>query len=72
MYRYEGREWFGKIAGDIRDAQEASGRVLTVAPSYPAGRFPGGVQLDGGVGRGGGHGALAALCVVRRPASPER
>ena len=41
LYRYEGREWFGKIAGDIRDAQEPSGRVLTVAPSYPAGRFPG-------------------------------
>lgn len=41
MYRYEGREWFSKIAGDIRDAQEPSGRVLTVAPSYPAGNFPG-------------------------------
>jgi hypothetical protein len=41
LYRYEGREWFGKIAGDIRDAQEPNGRVLTVAPSYPAGRFPG-------------------------------
>ena len=23
LYRYEGREWFSKIAGDIRDAQEA-------------------------------------------------
>ena len=41
LYRYEGREWFSKIARDIRDAQEPSGRVLTVAPSYPAGRFPG-------------------------------
>ena len=41
MYHYEGSEWFSKIAGDIRDAQEPSGRVLTVAPSYPAGRFPG-------------------------------
>jgi hypothetical protein len=41
MYRYEGNRWFGKIARDIRDAQEPSGRVLTVAPSYPAGRFPG-------------------------------
>ena len=41
LYRYQGGEWFGKIAGDIRDAQEPSGRVLTVAPSYPAGRFPG-------------------------------
>jgi len=40
MYRYDGREWFAKIAHDIRDAQEPSGRVLTVAPSYPAGRFP--------------------------------
>ncbi len=40
LYRYEGREWFSKIARDIRDAQEPSGRVLTVAPSYPAGRFP--------------------------------
>ncbi len=41
LYRYGGREWFSKIARDIRDAQEPSGRVLTVAPSYPAGRFPG-------------------------------
>jgi hypothetical protein len=41
LYRYEGRQWFGKIARDIRDAQEPNGRVLTVAPSYPAGRFPG-------------------------------
>jgi hypothetical protein len=41
MYRYQGNEWFGKIARDIRDAQEPSGRVLTVAPSYPAGHFPG-------------------------------
>jgi len=41
MYRYQGSEWFRKIAGDIRDAQEPSGRVLTVAPSYPAGRFRG-------------------------------
>jgi len=40
-YRYEGREWFAKIARDLRDAQEPSGRELTVAPSYPAGRFPG-------------------------------
>lgn len=41
LYRYDGRDWFSKIARDIRDAQEPSGRVLTVAPSYPAGRFPG-------------------------------
>ncbi len=40
LYRYGGREWFSKIARDIRDAQEPSGRVLTVAPSYPARRFP--------------------------------
>ncbi len=40
-YRYDCREWFGKIARDIRDAQLPSGKVLTVAPSYPAGRFPG-------------------------------
>ncbi len=40
LYRYDGREWFRKIAHDIRDAQEPSGRVLTVAPSYPAGKFP--------------------------------
>jgi alpha-L-rhamnosidase len=39
-YRYDCRDWFEKIARDIRDAQEPSGRVLTVAPSYPAGRFP--------------------------------
>ncbi len=41
QYRYDCREWFGKILRDLRDAQEPSGRVLTVAPSYPAGRFPG-------------------------------
>ena len=41
LYRYEGGEWFSKIARDIRDAQEPNGRVLTVAPSYPAWRFPG-------------------------------
>ena len=41
QYRYDCRDWFDKILRDIRDAQEPSGRVLTVAPSYPAGRFPG-------------------------------
>ncbi|MAT73225.1 MAG: hypothetical protein CMJ58_27385 [Planctomycetaceae bacterium] len=41
QYRYDCRAWFDKILCDIRDAQEPSGRVLTVAPSYPAGRFPG-------------------------------
>jgi hypothetical protein len=41
QYRYDNRAWFAKIARDIRDAQEPSGRVLTVAPSYPAGKFPG-------------------------------
>jgi len=41
QYRYGCRDWFHKILRDIRDAQEPSGRVLTVAPSYPAGRFPG-------------------------------
>lgn len=41
QYRYDARDWFAKIARDIRDAQEPSGRVLTVAPSYPAGKFPG-------------------------------
>lgn len=41
QYRYDTGAWFNKILRDIRDAQEPSGRVLTVAPSYPAGRFPG-------------------------------
>lgn len=41
QYRYDCRDWFSKILGDIRDAQEPSGRVLTVAPSYHASRFPG-------------------------------
>ncbi|MGC8667557.1 MAG: alpha-L-rhamnosidase N-terminal domain-containing protein [Chthonomonadales bacterium] len=41
LYRYDGRAWFAKIARDIADAQEQSGMVRTVAPSYPAGRFPG-------------------------------
>jgi hypothetical protein len=40
-YRYDCRNWLAKIAHDVRDAQEPSGRVLTVAPSYPGGRFPG-------------------------------
>jgi hypothetical protein len=40
QYRYDSAEWFRKILRDIRDAQEPNGRVLTVAPSYPAGRFP--------------------------------
>jgi alpha-L-rhamnosidase len=41
-YRYDCRDWFAKIAHDIRDAQEPSGRILTVAPSYP--HFGGGFQ----------------------------
>lgn len=41
QYRYDCDEWFNKISRDIRDAQEPSGRVPTVAPSYPANRFPG-------------------------------
>lgn len=40
LYRYDCADWLEKILRDIRDAQEPSGRVLTVAPSYPAGRFP--------------------------------
>lgn len=39
-YRYDCRDWFAKIARDIRDAQEPTGRILTVAPSYPETRFP--------------------------------
>jgi alpha-L-rhamnosidase len=42
LYRYDCQEWFAKIARDIRDAQLPNGRVLTVAPSYPAGNFSGG------------------------------
>ncbi len=41
QYRYDCSAWFNKLLRDIRDAQEPGGRVLTVAPSYPAGRFPG-------------------------------
>ncbi|MEN6458091.1 MAG: family 78 glycoside hydrolase catalytic domain [Thermoguttaceae bacterium] len=40
-YRYDCRDWLSKITRDIRDAQEPSGRILTVAPSYPGMRFPG-------------------------------
>lgn len=40
-YRYDARDWFAKIARDIREAQEPSGRILTVAPSYAGTRFPG-------------------------------
>ena len=41
LYRCDCRDWFAKICRDIRDAQEPSGGMLTVASSYPAGRFPG-------------------------------
>jgi len=41
QYRYDCRAWQAKILRDLRDAQQPSGRVLTVAPSYPAGKFPG-------------------------------
>ncbi len=39
-YRYECRDWLTKIARDIREAQEPTGRILTVAPSYAGTRFP--------------------------------
>jgi alpha-L-rhamnosidase len=41
-YRYDCRDWFAKIARDIRDSQEPSGLIQTVAPSYPAQGFSGG------------------------------
>ena len=41
-YRYDCRDWFAKIARDIRDAQEPCGRIPTVAPAYP--HFGGGFQ----------------------------
>ena len=41
QHRYDCRAWFDKILRDIRDAQEPSGRVLTVAPNYRANQFPG-------------------------------
>jgi hypothetical protein len=46
MYRYDSRDWLSKTTRDVRDAQEPSGRVLTVAPSYPAGRFEGAFNWD--------------------------
>ncbi len=39
-YRYDCRAWFTKIVRDIRESQEPSGRILTVAPPYAATRFP--------------------------------
>lgn len=33
-YRYDGRDWFAKIARDIRDAQAEDGRIGTVAPRF--------------------------------------
>lgn len=39
-FRYDARDWMTKITRDIREAQEPSGRILTVAPSYPGTRFP--------------------------------
>lgn len=41
-YRYDCRDWFAKLAHDIRDSQEPSGRINTVAPAYP--HFGGGFQ----------------------------
>jgi alpha-L-rhamnosidase len=41
FYRYRCGDWFEKIARDIDDSIEPDGRVCTVAPNYPAGRFPG-------------------------------
>ena len=41
QHRYDCRAWFDKILRNIRDAQEPSGRVLTVAPNYRANQFPG-------------------------------
>ena len=35
QYRYDSRAWLAKIIRDVRDAQESSGRVRTVAPGYP-------------------------------------
>lgn len=40
QYRYDCRTWHDKLVGDLRDAQLQSGRVTTVAPPYPRGRFP--------------------------------
>jgi alpha-L-rhamnosidase len=34
MYRYDVRQWFHKIARDLRDAQVPDGRFPTVAPDY--------------------------------------
>ena len=72
QYRYDCREWFGKILRDLRDAQEPSGRVLTVAPSYPAGRFPGAFNWTVEWGAAAVLLALASLRVVRRRANPPR
>lgn len=41
LYRYDSARWFRKIFRDISDAQLPDGNVPTVAPNYPAGRFPG-------------------------------
>lgn len=38
FYRYDCRDWYAKIARDIREAQQPSGQVFTVAPDYP--HFP--------------------------------
>ncbi|MEQ1936048.1 MAG: alpha-L-rhamnosidase N-terminal domain-containing protein, partial [Fimbriimonadaceae bacterium] len=40
--QYDCHSWLRKIQRDISDAQLENGRVLTVAPSYPAGRLSGG------------------------------
>ena len=46
LYRYEGREWFGKIARDIRDAQEPTRPRLDRGAQLPGGQLPRRVQLD--------------------------
>lgn len=69
LYRYDGGQWFSKIARDVRRAGAQRPRPHR-GTQLPSRSLPRRLQLDGRMGRGGGSRALAALPVVRRPAGP--
>ncbi|HOL89142.1 MAG TPA: family 78 glycoside hydrolase catalytic domain [Anaerohalosphaeraceae bacterium] len=44
FWNYDAAAYFGKIARDIRDSQDSSGQIFTVAPSFPV--FQGAYQYS--------------------------
>ena len=65
-YGYDTKAWFRKICGDIRDIQEPSGKITTVAPRYLNIPENGPLQLYGRVGGGWRLGSMAGLSMVGR------